>query len=77
MDELIGRLVADVGRKGVDPTPVPLRDVVNLPLYVRIGHTPAGQHDVTSAELGQMGRREEAECTHAAGDQIGPISARL
>ena len=71
------RLIADVGRDGVNPTPVALRDVVDRPLCVRIGHAPAGQHDVTGPQLGQMGRRVQAECTEAAGDQIAPVAARL
>ena len=70
-------LVADVGREGVDPAPVALGDVGDRPLCVRIGRAPAGQHDVTGPELGQIGRRVQAECAEAAGDQIAPIAARL
>ena len=54
-------LVADVGREGVDTAPVALGDVGDRPLRIRIGRAPAGQHDVTGPELGQMGRRVQAD----------------
>ncbi len=70
-------LVADIGREGVNAAPVALSDVVDLPLCVRIGRAPAGQHDVTGTELGQIGRRVQADRTESTGDQIAPIAPRL
>jgi hypothetical protein len=69
--------VADVGREGVDPTPVALHDLGDRPLCVRIGRAPTRQYDVTGPELSQIGRRVQTECAEAAGDQIAPIIARL
>ncbi len=71
------RLVADIGREGVDAAPVALGDVRDCPLCLRIGRAPAGQHDVTGAELGQIGRRVQADSTESTGDQIAPIAPRL
>ena len=43
-------------------------------LCIRVGRAPAGQHDVTGAELGQIRRRVQTDRTEATGDQIAPIA---
>ncbi len=70
-------LVADVGGKGVDPAVVALRHLVDDLLGCRIGRPPAGQDDVSGAELRQIRCRVQAERAEAAGDQVAPIFARL
>ena len=71
------RLLADIRGEGVDAALVALGDLLDRPLCVRVGLTPAGQHDVAGPELGQVRRRVQTDGTESTGDQIAPITARL
>ena len=71
------RLVADIGREGVDAALVALGDLVDRLLGIRVGRAPAGQHDVSGTELGQIRRRVQTDRAESTGDQIAPIGPRL
>ncbi len=69
--------VADIGREDVDTGLVPLGDLVDRLLRVRVGRAPAGQHEIAGAELGQVRRGVQADRAETAGDQVRAISLGL